>query len=300
LSKNKKSLGKSTKVGEPAKLPVYLAAAFLGIVLIWSYSDAAYELWVRWTTEAAYGHGFFVPLFSAYLLWHRRQFYQPPFEGSWLGLIGIAIGIALKLASHYWYYTLLDPLSIVPMVAGLCLLILGWRGFRWYWPSALFLVFMIPLPGRIADLMSHPLQRIATIASTYLIQLIGIPAVAEGNVIVLTHAKIGVIEACNGLRMLILFMAVATAVAILIDRPIWWRLLVLASAVPVALASNIIRITVTATAHEFVSADVADFVFHGLAAWLMMPLGILLLCLELKYLDHAFPLRERQRPMPLA
>jgi exosortase len=278
----------------------YAAAALLGLVLIWAYADAANELWSRWTTEAAYGHGFFVPLFALYLLWHRRQLYPSVIRGSWWGLVGIGIAIALKLASHFWYYTLLDPLSVVPMVGGIFLLVFGWPGFRWYWPSVLFLIFMIPLPGQLADIMSHPLQRIATIASTFLVQLVGIPAVAEGNVIVLTHAKIGVIEACNGLRMLILFTAVATAVAILIDRPLWCRLIVLASAVPVALAANIIRITVAAVAHEYASAEVADFVFHNLAAWLMMPLGILLLCLELAYLDRAFPEREKQRPIARA
>jgi exosortase len=270
------------------------------LALIWAYADAMQGLWGRWSTDPAYGHGYFVPLFALYLLWHRRQFFQPPFQGSRWGLAGIAAAILLKLTSHYWYYALLDPLSLVPMIAGICVLVLGWRGLRWYWPSVMFLVFMVPLPGRIADLLSHPLQRIATISSTYLVQLLGIPAVAEGNVIVLTHAKIGVIEACNGLRMLILFIAVATAVALLIDRPFWYRGLILASAVPVALAANIIRITATAAAHEYASAELADWLFHGLAAWLMMPLGILLLYLELVFVDHAFPEKERQQRLSLA
>jgi exosortase/archaeosortase family protein len=68
----------------------------------------------------------------------------------------------------------------------------------------------------------------------------------------------------------------------------------------VALAANIIRITVTAAAHEYVSAEMADWFFHGLAAWLMMPLGILLLYLELVFVDHAFPEKEKQLPVSIA
>jgi exosortase len=293
---------KQRSVSRDEERPVfsYFAAALLVISLVWAYADAFQGLWERWSTDPAYGHGYFVPLFSLFLLWHRRQFFQPPYQGSWWGLAGIVVAILLKLVSHYWYYALLDPLSFVPMVGGICLLLLGWRGSRWYLPSVMFLVFMVPLPGRIADLLSHPLQRIATIASTYLVQLLGIPAVSEGNVIVLTHAKIGVIEACNGLRMLILFFAVATAVAFLIRRPLWCRLLIVASAMPVALVSNILRITVTAAAHEYVSADVADWLFHSLAAWLMMPLGILLLYMELVFIDHVFPEVEEQAPLSIA
>ncbi len=280
--------------------PVLWGAGLLTAALIWAYAGAAGELWHRWSTDPAYGHGFFVPLVALYLLWHRRAYFQPPYQGSWWGMALIILAIALRLVSHYWYYALLDPFSIVPMALGLCLMIVGWRGLRWCGPSALFLVFMVPLPGRIADLLSQPLQRVATIASTYLVQLTGIPAVAEGNVIVLTHARIGVIEACNGLRMLIVFFAVGTAVAILVDRPFWIRVLLIASAVPVALIANITRITTTAIAHEYASAATADYVFHGLAAWLMLPFGILLLYLELKYLDHAFPQREPPTPVSVA
>jgi exosortase len=278
---------------------LYLAAGLLGMSLVWAYADAFSGLWNRWSTDPAYGHGFFVPLVALYLLWHRRELYRPPYEGSWWGLAGIALAIALKWTSHYWYYALLDPISIVPMMVGLCLLMMGWRSLRWCWPAVVFLVFMVPLPGRVADLMSQPLQRAATIVSTYLVQLIGIPAVAEGNVIVLTHAKIGVIEACNGLRMMVLFLAVATVVALMVDRPFWFRCLLLAAAAPVAMAANIIRITATAAAHEYATAELADWLFHELAAWLMMPLGILLLWLVVQFLDHAFPERESQRPFSI-
>jgi exosortase len=295
-------LSKSVEYLRGLKIPpsVYVPAGLLGLVLVWSYAGAIAELVNRWLTDPAYGHGFFVPLVALYFLWHRREQFQPPYQGSWWGLVPIALAIGLRLASHYWYYALLDPFSIVPMVGGLCLLFLGWRGLDWCWPSVLFLVFMVPLPGRIADLMSQPLQRVATIATTYLIQLIGIPAVSEGNVVVLTDAKIGVVEACNGLRMLILFFAVATAVAMLVKRSFWFRCLLLASAVPVALLANIIRITATAVAHEYASAQLADHIFHGVAAWLMMPLGILLLCLEMALLDHAFPEKETSRPISVA
>ena len=74
----------------------------------------------------------------------------------------------------------------------------GWKSLRWAWPSIVFLVFMIPLPGFLANLMGGQLQHVATVASTFVIQTIGISAVAEGNVIYLQISQIGVAEALTG------------------------------------------------------------------------------------------------------
>ncbi|HEX6963816.1 MAG TPA: exosortase/archaeosortase family protein [Lacipirellula sp.] len=271
--------------------------AALAAAAAWAYFDTLQALAIRWSNEAAYGHGFLVPCFSVFLLWYRRDMLVPPYTASTVGLIFIGLAAAMRLVAAYWYYALLEPYSIVPMAAGVCLLTLGYRGLQWAWPSIVFLTFMVPLPGRIADILSDPLQRIATIASTYVIQLLGIPALAEGNVIVLTHAKIGVIEACNGLRMLILFFAVAAGAAMILRGPAWLRWTLFASAVPIALAANILRIAATALAHEYASTTTADWLFHDVAAWLMMPLAILMLLLEVAFLNCAFPDRQLQGPV---
>ena len=60
-----------------------------------------------------------------------------------------------------------------------------------------------------------------TTASTFALQTLGLPAVAEGNVILLNDVRLGVVEACSGLRMLVIFFALSTAVALLMRRPLW-------------------------------------------------------------------------------
>jgi len=96
--------------------------------------------------------------------------------------------------------------------------------------------------------------------------------------------RLGVVEACSGLSMLVIFFALSTAVAIVVRRPLWERLLLVASAVPIALLCNIIRITVTGVLHKVAGAQLADYVFHDLAGWLMMPMALGMLWVELKIL----------------
>ena len=173
-------------------------------------------------------------------------------------------------------------------MAGLCLLLGGWAAWRWAWPAILFLGFMVPLPDRVASSLSEPLQGLATVCSTFVMQVLGLPALAEGNVILLNDHQIGIVEACNGLRMLMVFFALAVGVALVARRPLLDRLVLVLSAVPIALASNIVRITVTGILYDKVNSETAHVFFHDVAGYLMMPLALAMLGIELKLLSYLF------------
>ena len=98
--------------------------------------------------------------------------------------------------------------------------------------------------------------------------------------------EINIVEACSGLRMLVIFFALATAVVLLIRRPLWQKISIVASALGIALVVNVLRITATGVLFETVGSEWARAVFHDLAGWLMMPVALVFLGLELKLLTH--------------
>ena len=280
----------------PAWLPVVATTVIVG----WIYWGTIAHLAQRWSAEAEYSHGFFVPVVSLAFLWMRREMISGASEtGSWWGLLILLFGLVLRGMATYYYYTLLGAISLLPVLAGLATLCFGLAGLRWAAPSIAFLVFMIPLPGFISGLLAHPLQRLATECSTYLLQIVGVAAVSEGNIILLSEGSIGVVEACSGLRMLILFFAIATGLAMIVRRPLWERLLIVGSAVPIALCVNILRITTTGILHEVCGAKVADGFFHDVGGLLMGPVALALLLLELKFLSRAL-LPASSGPLTLA
>jgi exosortase len=294
-----------------AALPVVLLPL---ACLAWAFGSALAELWTAWQTSEQYSHGFLVPPFAVFLLWLRREkldtaALRPNLIG---GLLILAVGLLLRLFGAYFHYVWLNTITLIPCIAGVCWLLGGLAAWRWAWPSILFLAFMVPLPWNLSTALSGPLQRIATVSSTFILQVFGLPALAEGNIIKLNDAAIDVVEACSGLRMLVVFFALATAVALVIRRPLLDRILIVVSAAPIAVLSNIIRITVTGLLHQMISSDAANAFFHDVAGWLMMPLALGLLALELKVLKHLFieaptrpfrsvrpPLPRRQRPARL-
>lgn len=177
-------------------------------------------------------------------------------------------------------------------VAGLFATVGGVAGLRWAWPSIVMLGFMIPLPFRVQFMLGSTLQSLATKASTYLLQTFGVPAVAEGNVILLSQTRIGIVEACNGLSMLLTFFALATGFAMLLERKWWYGVILIALAAPIALAANVIRITATGMLYEAEQNRLARIVFHDLAGWLMMPIGVVMLAAVVWYLDRVLKIRQ--------
>ncbi len=266
-----------------------IALALLGLCLAWSYWPTLGDLADRWAHDPQYSHGYFVPLFSAFLVWRQRdRLAALPGRSSPWGVALVVLGVAVRLAGAYVFLPWLDAASLLPTLAGLCLLWGGWPAFRICWMALAFLGFMLPLPHRLQTALAQPLQSLATVASVYLLETLGLPAVSRGNIILINDTRIGVVEACNGLSMLVTFFALSAGVALLIRRGVLDRVVVLVSAVPIALVANVLRITITAVLTESAGRAAAGVFFHDLAGWLMMPLGLGLMGLELFILRRLF------------
>ncbi|MFO0842141.1 MAG: exosortase/archaeosortase family protein [Gemmataceae bacterium] len=275
----------------------WLAVALPIAALAWAFGPILMGMAERWQNDSRYTHGWLVPLFSLYLLWVRRADLE--LRPSWWGLPVLLAALAAGAVGTYGYFDWLSAVGLVGGLVGLTVTLAGWRGLAVAWPALAFLLFMVPLPYRLEVGLAHPLQRVATVASTLSLQTLGFAAFAEGNTIRMGEVRIGVVEACSGLSMLMIFFALCTAVAMLLRRPLWERLLVVACAVPIALAANIIRIVVTGVLHKVAGRELADLVFHDLAGWLMMPLALGILWLGHWLFSWAFPIRSRSEDEPV-
>ncbi|MGH7171106.1 MAG: exosortase/archaeosortase family protein [Gemmataceae bacterium] len=262
--------------------------------IVWAYWPTLCEIARKWMHDPQYSHGYFVVVFAVYLLWQRRQLMPAVRTPSWWGAALLLAAVLLRGCGALFYNDWLDALSLLPLLAGAVLLLGGWSMLRWSWLTIGFLIFMIPLPFRVEHGLAHPLQRVATLTATYTLQTFGFPTFAEGNVIHVKEASIGVVEACSGLGMLLLFFALATGVAILTRCGFLDKMLIVASAAPIAVLANVIRITTTAFLHVVAGSRWADLVFHDLAGWLMMPLALAMLWVELWLLRRLLI----ERPVP--
>jgi len=276
-----------------------VALLLVGGCLLWSLWPALAAMADRWSSDPRYAHGYLVPIFSLALLWMRRARLDgvKPSKSTW-GLAFVGLGAAVQLVGGYFRIGTIEGLALLPYLGGLALLLGGWRILEWAWPSIGFLAFMIPLPWRVENALGPPLQFIATTASTYLLQTLGLMAFAEGYVIHLNEARIGVVEACSGLSMLITFVALSTAAALIVKRPLLDKIVLVASSIPVALLANIARITVTGILHDRVGGHAASTFYHDLAGWLMIPFALILYWFEIWILSRLLIETKYEAPLP--
>ncbi len=269
----------------------YPAFFLLLLVLFWSYRSTFAELSQLWIHDPQYSHGILIPLFSFYLLYLRRDQLvfddQPSYFFSWAIIF---FGLGMRIVAGMLSFLPLDGLSFILVLFGGAGLLCGRKNQRVSFGPILFLIFMIPLPYQMQKWMGEELQTVATLVTTNILQTLGQPALADGNIILLDEVKLEVANACSGLRMLMTFIAFAVATVLVIQRCWVVKLLILVSSIPIALVVNILRIVATGIAHVQVpDMDSRESILkwiHDFNGWLMMPVGLSLLMLELYIYKH--------------
>jgi exosortase len=273
------------------------AAGVVALALIVSYAHPIRHLIDIWWSEPSYSHGFLVVPIGVLILWLRRDRLakvkiQPNILG-WAGLLALlAVRYLLFQRNELW----MEEATIPFIIACLILAFGGWGLLLWAAPGLLFSGLMLPLPPTLNLYLAAPLQTVATMASAMLLVLVGLPVLSEGHIIFVGTEPLEVARACNGLSMLLSFVTLIAAVVLLAsDRPMWERIVLFLSTIPIALASNILRIVITAWCYYlFGSKAVVNYGFgkttvgdlgHDAAGWGMMPIALGLVLLELKVLS---------------
>ena len=237
----------------------------------------------EWLTDASWSHGFLIPLFSLYFInQHRNEILNIRTRPSYLGLVFLICVISFYFLnilspSGYAYFR---PVSMIAALGAVVLFLGGWRLIRYTWLPICFLIFAVPLPRRYYVSLTTPMRHLAaTVASALLNLVSGIEATASGVVIDVVYRgqrldpALDVAEACSGMRLLMAFLALGVAMAYLHYRPIWQRLVLLASTIPIAVFCNIIRVTLTGFIYVLAHPRYAQGIYHTFLGLAMLPLA---------------------------
>ena len=267
-------------------------------VMALAYAPNLVDLGRIWSNDDNYQHGFLVIPIALYILWQR--FTEIPWEpgarlgtAPWWGWALLATALVVRAVAYERSLQWVETATVLPAIIGLAWAFGGRPLLYRAWPAIFFLVFMLPLPNAVNGLIALPLQRIAATGSYYLLQLSGFWVVQQGNVLVLDTpfgpSSLDVALACSGLKMLMTLAATVTATILLLPLPWWKRIVLLISAVPIALISNITRIVATGWCYYYIKGETGRHRAHDISGWMMMPLALILVGLELLVLAWLVP-----------
>jgi exosortase len=261
-------------------LPRWQALAVL-LLMAWLYASILARLFLQWVGPARdpnFEHGIFVPLFALFVLWQDRKRLQTIAPAaSWAGLPLIVLGLLMLIVGVLGAENFLSRTSLLILLAGLVVLFQGWTFFRAILFPWAILLLMIPIPALILQQVTFPLQMLAAKLATALLQLVQVPVLREGNVIVLASMPLDVAEACSGIRSLLTLVTLAIIYGYLMERRIWMRVVLVLSAVPIAVVANSFRIFGTGLLVQYWDPDKAEGFFHTFSGWLIFVVALILL-----------------------
>jgi len=283
----------------PSELRYWIGMAVCLVLFVRLFWDSFGHFYHHWTTDENYSHGFLVPLISLYF---ARQVFRrgstPIRGGTNLGCVLFAIAVGVRLFTVVVPIPFVADLALLTAMSGLFAVLFGSVALRRYWFAFFFLIFMIPLPVALYSRIASPLQLLASRVAATVMNASGVPVLREGNKITLPGGtQLFVAEACSGVRQLTGFLALTTAVAYLSTRPIWYRVVVILSAFPIALSANIARVVLTGFVMHFLNPQYASGAFHTLEGLLMMGFGLLLLNLECWVLQQIIATNRPAEPL---
>ena len=207
------------------------------------------------------------------------------------------LGLGMRLLATYFPNLTPEMYSFVPAVAGL-LLVGGWKIMVGR-SSAGVLDLHVPAAGRPGPALLAPAAAVGDRVEHVLPADAGHRRGQRENRVLLGEVNMDIVEACSGLRMLTIFVALAVAITMVTDRPWWEKMIIVVSAVPIALAVNIIRITITGIMYWHVGSETVERMFHDMYGWFMMPVALGLLYVEFQVLSHLFVEEDATPPVPI-
>jgi len=245
------------------------------------YYKILYSLGTQWYADPDYSHGFLVPLLSGHFVWERRgKLRSLPAAPSPWGIILLGGGLLMLLIGSAGSELYMQRTSIIVVIAGLVLLMLGREFLRVLLFPIAFLFFMVPLPAIIVNAVAFPLQLFAAKTATFCLYNFGIPVLREGNVIVLAGTTLEVAEACSGIRSLQALLALGTVYAYFTQHVMWKRWTLVLLSIPIAIAANAFRVTGTGVLTHYWGVEAAQGFYHTFEGWLIfvVAFALLLVC----------------------
>jgi exosortase len=285
----------------------YIRMAIIGGLLYCLFHNIVGGIVQQWFNDASWSHGILIPLFSLYFLnLSRKEILNVPTKPNYVGLLFLVCVILFYVfnmvsPSGYGYF---GQIAVVGALGAVVLFLGGWSLLKYTWLPVAYLVFAIPLPDYFIKPITIPMRLWAATAATAILNLVPkLEATASGVVINIVYKgqvvepALDVAEACSGIRLLTTFLALGVAMAYLHYRPIWQRLVLLASTIPIAIICNIVRVTITGLIHVLIDPQYAQGIYHDLLGMAMLPLAFALYGLLAWFMSNLFVESTEAKPL---
>ena len=256
----------------------YFPLIMITVCFLTLYNQVIHKLIRDWSTDENFSHGFMIPFISGYLIWQqRKRLSDIPVNPSNWGIILITIGLLFFFIGNIGAELFTMRFSMILVILSISVYFAGWKFTKTIFYPVAYLIFMIPIPAIIWNKIAFPLKIFATKMAVGVIHYFEIPAYREGNIIQLTNTTLEVVDACSGLRSLMSLLALSAAFALVSNHTRISKLILFLFAIPIAIFTNIVRLSSTAVLARHFGPQVAQGFLHDFSGIVVFGLAFILL-----------------------
>ena len=248
-------------------------------MFILTYIPTLLWLWDRWfARDSYYSHGILIPFVSGFLVWQMRDELAAikPRRSPW-GMPLIITGLCVHLMSSLLRVYFTSGFSMLVVLSGLVLFFYGSKTLKKITFPVAFLIFMIPVPLVVITNISFKMKIFAAQIATAALNSMGLEAVRSGSVLKMQHTYVVVDDICSGLRSLISLTALGSIFAWWMKGPMPKRILLFCSTIPIAIATNVLRIVFLSFVSEVWGSQSATGFVHDFSGFMVFALAFVLL-----------------------
>ena len=234
----------------------------------------------EWNAEAQYSLAYLVPFVSGYFFWKRWPMVTKARRSpSTWGLALIVVAVLMHLGGSILDISGPSSFSILFYIVGACLYFHGSAMVRILAFPLAYLIFAIPIPGGVTDVIGFPLQLWASGTTAAILRVIGLDVVRTGVNLAVPGFQFQVAEACSGMSSLVALVGVTAVFAYLTRLPTAQKWFLFLLAIPIALAANVARITTLALVGYKWGEEVATGMYHTWSSPMLFLVAIIILFL---------------------
>jgi exosortase len=214
---------------------------------------------ISWLGNPYYSHGFLIPLVAGFLAWRRKEVLRERSPSN-LGLLVVAAGVGVHLAVLPWRMYVVSALALIVVLWGLVLTFAGRRAARTLAFPFIFSALAIPLPW--VERFSPPLEAFVARWATVCVRAIGVAASNIGSQVQLASQAFTVGAPCSGLRSIVALLTLTVLFIYIVRGPWWGKVTLLVAALPIAILSNLLRVSSLFWVADNLGAEAGLRYFH--------------------------------------